>query len=67
MLGMERPAIAVFAQFIMKGSFHRMAGLVYVTDVNKNSKFLLGRCKLVHILFTVYNSIVNFLKLKLNK
>ena len=32
--GMERPAVATFAQFIMRNLTHRMTDLVYVTDVN---------------------------------
>ena len=67
MLGMEKPAVAIFAQIIMRDSIHRMTGLVYIIDVNNNLSFLLGRCRLVYILFTVYNYVVNFVKLTLNK
>ena len=53
---MERPAVAMFAQFILlKDLIHRMTDLVYVIDVNNIWSFLLGPCKLVYILFTVSN------------
>ena len=50
--GMEKPVIPKFAQF--RDFNHRMTDLVYVIDVNDIWSFLLGRCRLMYILFIIY-------------
>lgn len=52
---MERPSVLMVAQFIIRDLSHKMSHLVQATDVNKNSSFLLGWCRLVYILFILNN------------
>ena len=51
---MERAAVAVFAQFLLRGLIQRMTHLVYVINATNNLSFLLVQCRLVCILFIVY-------------
>ena len=43
--GMERPAVVMFAQFIMMDLVYRMTGLIISNRCYDSLGFLLGRCR----------------------
>ena len=52
---MERPALAMIVQFIIRNLIHKMTVLVYVTDVNNIRSSFLGWYILVYFVKPTLN------------